>query len=282
MRGDKIIFNGELYNLTGCANGSGHNDQGNIVTNKHGDNSNGFDFDRLLSGNYVYQAIHVSDYRALNIDDHLRIAAQAFKVMYGRELEIDAVSVQEAIERLFKANLYRELSYEVRLYIFEDDYALSCIRQLLYHGYTLWHSRPTAIIVPYENPLSGYPNASSLISATFAAGFAKRSGEDAIAITENYDHVLVGVGDNPLFAVKDEQLLTTPIKYGATHSVERFRTIKAAHKAGLRVIERPLLHNEIATYDELFTVDVQGVISVFSCEQTTFFGLVAERVSKFY
>lgn len=256
MIGDRVIINGELHSAA------------DLCT----------DPDRLLTRNYIYQNIHVGNYQAQHLPAHIEIASHAYASLFESDFPLTEQALLSDIKQLLHANSYREMSYVVRLYLFSDSYMLSCRGQLLYRGYVMWHSRLKAITTHYENPLPGIANASSLICGEFAIEIAKRSGAE-IALTENYDHILTGAGDNPLFAVRDGVVSTTPLKYGAIDSVERRMGIQTAMAAGYKIEQQPLTSNNLESYDELFFIDQQGIVPLHSCNGVLFLNVAADQIA---
>ncbi|MSQ93266.1 MAG: aminotransferase IV [Gemmataceae bacterium] len=68
------------------------------------------------------------------------------------------------------------------------------------------------------------------------------------------DGTLTEASHSSFFAVKNKALHTTPLKANVLPSITRAYTLKLAKQAGIEVVERNLMRNELDTADELFLV----------------------------
>jgi D-alanine transaminase len=68
------------------------------------------------------------------------------------------------------------------------------------------------------------------------------------------DGTLTEASHSSLFAVKNNQLHTTPLKANVLPSITRGYTLKLARQAGIEFVERNLQRNELDEADELFLV----------------------------
>lgn len=248
MKGDLISINGEIT-TAGKAE---------------------FDPVAVLGANFIYQRIHTLAHVPLQCVAHTEIAEMSYKALYGTPTGISAGVLEKEIKDILTANRYSIASNQVILYLFPPaadappTRVLCCEKPLLYKGYAMQHTGLTAVVTPYEYPFAPHKTAISLAAHTYAENYARRMGADA-AIAENYAGTLTGLGENPLFAVVRNTVLTTSIDDGAAESVERRLAITAGREASLEVVETPLKSEFINDYDELFTVTPQGIVSVRSC-----------------
>ena len=246
-----------------------------------------------LTGNYVYQHIHTLDHRPLHIRAHLDIAGKALADLYGQKLPFTQDDLLLTLARLLAANRRSRHSHTVGLYLFpyesatgdqqdRPDYLIRCHRTLLYRGYTLWHTRMSATVATDEHTPPGYPTDAALMTARFCRQNARRHGFD-LAIHENGAGIVTGMGDAPVFCVKDRTLYTTPLAAGAPDSVMRRLICAAAVRCHLEVREIAIRTEWLGDCDEIFTADTQGLISIASLAGTNskvYFSLMADYLGE--
>ena len=241
-----------------------------------------FDPDRVLSQGYLYQRIHTFEHRPLHIATHLRLIQKSYRILYGIELALDEETLRQEIALTLRENRYPEVSNLVTLYLFAPrekrpgSRMISCTETFVYPGYTLWHSRLRACTLPYDYPFPEHETALSRIAHTFAQGYALRTGCD-LALTENGSGVVTGAGENPLFAVFDNRVLTTSIENGAAESLWRHLGIRLCQEAALEVEESALTEEMLKRCDELFCMTPQGVVSLKEWNGRLGFNIVAEK-----
>ena len=241
-------------------------------------------FDRLTSSNFIYQRMHVLGRRILHAAAHAKLANTSYRSLYGTESSITEDSLKKETAALLTANRYIHGSVSVILYLLPDDNGkplriLSCEKQLLYKGYALWHKGEKAVILPYEYPFSHFKTAMSLTASTYAAQYAQTKGA-GIAIAENHSGVLYGAGDEPLFAVIGNDVMTTPIGQGACDSVERRLALAACEKAEKHVVEAPLSRELLDEYQELFIATTGGITSIKECCGNIYPNSTANKVAE--
>ena len=241
-------------------------------------------FDRLTSSNFIYQRMHTLDRRVLQAATHVQLAETTYISLYGTGSGIAEESLKEETTAILTANRYMHGSVSVILYLFPNGNGtplriLSCEKQLLYKGYALWHKGEKAIILPYEYPFPHFKTALSLTAGSYAAQYAKTKGA-GIAISENKAGVLYGAGDEPLFAVIGNDVLTTPIGQGACDSVERRLALATCEKAEKRVVEAPLTAELLDEYQELFIATNGGITSIKECNGNIYPNSTAHKVAE--
>lgn len=241
-------------------------------------------FDRLMASNFVYQRMHAIGQRVLQAPAHAALAQTAYRSLYGAGSGITENSLREETAALLAANRYMQGSVSVMLYLFPDENGkplriLSCEKQLLYKGYALWHRGEKAVILPYEYPFPHFKTALSLAAGTYAAQYAQAKGA-GIALAENHAGILYGAGDEPLFAVIGNNVLTTPVGQGACDSVERRLALAACVEAGKRMVEAPLTKELLDEYQELFIATTGGITSVKECGGNIYPNSTAHKVAE--
>jgi len=240
-----------------------------------------FNVNSIANRNYIYTRIHTIDRKAILLKKVLDICKWSFNMMYESSFDLDHQAVAIDIENLLIKNHYPSGSVEVILHLIPSEkdvcgsgsnerfWMLSCGRQLLYRGYTWWHTKVKAQIIQYDIPFSFHQTAASLTTHKYAEGYAQKS-DAQIVIREDKNDILISASEYPLFGVKDNTLYTTPINVGLSDSLERDLTIVCAKKLDIKISEVPLKREDIWSYEELFYVTSQGVHSISECEGTPF------------
>lgn len=247
---DKLLYNGQLTDV--C----------DVVDN----------YNALRSRNFAYQDILTVAHKAQNIALHYHFIAQGL----AHAPKFSAEDLQKGIQSLLKANRYPSGWILVRLYATSDQWVVAPLKQLLYNYPTLWHARPRAITIRYGQSFA-YHCASTLTAADGAQEMAQLSGTD-VAIREDDNGVLCGIGDMPLFCVKDGVCYTTPIYSGAMDSVLRRWAIALIEKAGVELIESNCMADDMDIC-EMFVTTPQGITSLFSINARQLYSSVATRLS---
>lgn len=245
MKNNKISCNGELINW------------GELPLN----------IDEMFSTNFLYQKIHTIEHRALHLATHIKIVRDSYKKLYDRDIELSEEPLSSEIERLLDKNRYHVGSVQVVLYLLppadggEPTRILSCEKQLLYMGYTLWHSAMKAVVQSYNVSLPQHQTAASLSAHTYNRRHATLQGAD-VGITANSDGEITSVGEFPIFAVDDKTIYTPSLEDGAADCVERRMGLKAALVTDRKVVEQPILLEQLREFDEMFFITTQGVYSI--------------------
>lgn len=267
MRGDAISVNGELIRQSDQLS----------------------DIDTLLTSNFIYTRIHTIDYKGLFLNEAIEICEWSYRMMYGSGFGLNVERVKADIKTLLVDNRYPMGSATIMLYLFPDSvdahtqiasnrsYMLSCREQLLYVGYTNWHSGLIANILPYDVPFAYHQTSASLTAHKYAEDYVRRSGAH-IALRESSDNVIVSASEYPLFGVVGREIRTAPLSAGVSDSIERLITINAAHNLGLDIVEYPSTKGEILKYDEMFYVTPQGVSSVVECEGNVYPNIIGRKI----
>ena len=249
------------------------------------------DIDLLLGSNFIYARINATDYMGLFLPEVVEICEWSYRVMYGEDFGLDVVSIRRDIGNLLIENSYPMGGSVVMLYLFpsavdantlkpiEKSYILSCREQLLYSGYTNWHSGVVAEILPYDIPFAYHQTSASLAAHRYAEDYVRRRGAH-IALCENSAGVVVSASEYPLFGVEGREVRIAPLSCGVPDSIERVIAIKAAHHLGLNIVEYPHSSDEFAKYDEMFYVTPQGVISIVECRGGVHPNIIGRKIGE--
>ncbi|MDR2894192.1 MAG: aminotransferase class IV [Alistipes sp.] len=243
------------------------------------------------SSHFVYQRVHTLGGKALHLGTHLEIAARAFEHIYGVRPAFDERSVARRITGfLHTLRTPSRTSCTVMIYldgsgrseIFSPSHPaeLEIVyeRQLLDAGYALSPLRPKAVSYEYSIPFGAYPTGFQLSSRTLFDTLAFRHHGATRSVRRRGDS-LVSCGDATIFALRGKTLLTPSTGEGAMETVERGLVMEAAPRARLTVVEEPIRHSELKSFDELFFADAAGITSLSECDGAKFMSLVAPRLA---
>ncbi len=243
----------------------------------------------------------------MHLEAHIDIAREAFFSMYGIDPGCDARIISKEIATAAAESGYPAGARLLAIveYSLEPDegatdgYSAFCSAdiggQLLYNGYTLWHKRPKAAVMPYTSFLENVPCTTSAICSAYALRHAVREGCDAAihsttgALTGLAWQVRCekpygaasewGVGEYPLFFVRGRETATPSPQSGAQKSVPAMLGRAALEAIGKNVAIRRVEEHEAATADEIFAVTPQGVVSLKSCDGKLLPCVTAEKVA---
>lgn len=222
----------------------------------------------LLGCNWVYTTINTFAHKPLHLQQKLHYALESYRSLYGPRPTIECKELEREIGQLLYFGLYPEGGNTVTLYLIPSERGV-CRRLLIheattpYEGYGLLSVRPRGIITNYEIPFEKHQTNVSLTAARFADSYASSHGYN-IAIRANRAGTLLSSGDNPLFALRGNTLLTTPTEKGARPSAERDLMFRLAEKAGVKVIEEELTVEDAASYEELMIFTPVGIQTLYS------------------
>lgn len=240
MSGDKICLNGKIVEAN------------ELLT----------DINLLLSSNYIYQDILTIGYESYLLSHHIDIVKS---FIYTSEYQLN-----QAISATLKENNYPATRTVVRLYLFGSDWVIVPLKQLLYNHFTLWHTRVRATTIEYELS-SPNPCGSTLMAHDNAQQIALGAGFD-VAIRE-YNESLFGVGQYPLFCVKDRVCYTQPLHLGAENNVMRKWAEELIIKSELSMKEEHIDVKE--EFSEMFFATPQGITSIRSLDHRPLYSSVA-------
>ncbi len=222
----------------------------------------------LFGNNWIYTTINTFAHKPLHLSLKLRHALDSFRTLYGSRPAIDTAILCKEIGDLLYYGLYPEGGNTVNLYLIprkDGDSHRVLIHEATtpYDGYGLLSVRPRAIIANYEVPFEKHQTNVSMTAARFADNYAALHNYDT-ALRANRAGVLISSGDNPLFALRGNTLLTTPIGKGARDSAEREMMFRLAQLAGLTIVEEELMVEDAATYEEMIVFTPVGLQSIYS------------------
>lgn len=222
----------------------------------------------LFGHNWVYTTINTFAHKPLHLSLKLRHILDSYQALFGSRPQIEVAELEQEIRNLLYFGLLPEGGNTVNLYLLPTPNQ-GCRRVLIhesttpYDGYGLLSVRPRGIIANYEIPYEKHQTNVSLTAARFADNYAASHGYN-VAIRANRAGTLLSSGDNPLFALRGNTLLTTPIDKGARGSAERELMFRLAKIAGVEIVEEELGVDDATTYEELLVMTPVGLQSVLS------------------
>ena len=236
----------------------------------------------LLGRNCIYTTINTFAHKPLHLPLKLRYAAESHKALFGTKPALDAAHIAKQINDLLYYGLYPEWGNTVDLYLIprEDGSAqtLLCHRSTTpYEGYSLLSIRPQAAVTNYEIPFEKHHTTISLAAARFADYFARRSGA-GIGLRGNRAGVLLSTGDNPIYALRGDTLITTPIEKGARPSAERELMNSLCQMAGVKLIEQEIPTEQLGQMEEVFAFTPIGIQMIGSAGEVKFHSIVAHTL----
>lgn len=239
---------------------------------------------QLLGCNWIYATINTLMHKPLHLHSKLHYVLDSYKTLYGTMPKIEAKELEREIRDLLYFGLYPEGGNTVTLYLIPTENG-GCRRLLLhematpYDGYGLLTVRPKAIIANYEIPFGKHQTNVSMTAAKFADSYACSRGYD-VALRADRNGTLHSSGDNPLYALRGNTLLTTPADKGARPSVERELMARIAEMAGVKIVEEELRVEDVANYEELLVFTPVGIQSIYSLGDMRLGNIYANLLSK--
>ncbi len=229
----------------------------------------------LPEGVYLYQRLRAIDCRPLHTKAYITLLLKAARRLYGRTADLSAGRIADGIGALLRANGYPAGGATVTLRLYADGtQVLTADGVSLYREYALRSLRPAAAVVPCDGYCPEWPTSARRETARWAQQEAERLGARC-AILCDRDGVVRRVDDAPLFAVHDNVIYASP----DVPDVERMLVVEAALRAGIPLVEQPVGGERLASFDELFAFDCEGVRSIASCGGAPYLSLMAERIA---
>ena len=201
----------------------------------------------LFGHNWVYTTINTSAHKPLHLSLKLRYALDSYHKLFGSRPQIEVAELEREVRNLLYYGLYPECGNTVNLYLIPTGDG-GCRRLLIHEATT-----------PYEKHQTNV----SMTAARFADNYAAAYNYDS-ALRANRAGTLISSGDNPLFALRGNTLLTTPIDKGARGSAERELMFRLAELCGVAVVEEELKVEDATTYEELIVFTPVGLQSIYS------------------
>lgn len=227
-------------------------------------------------GIYLYRRMRAVDRKPLHAEAHAALLRDASRALFGTAPTLSAGRIADEAGALLRANGYPAVggaTLTLRLYA-DGTRTIAADGVSLYREYALRSLRPAAAVVVCEACRSEWPTSARREAARWARQEAVRRGAQCALLCDG-GGIVRRADDAPLFAVRDDTLLTSP----APPEVERQLVVEAARRAGIRFVEEPIGVRSVESFDELFFFDCEGVCSIAACGDALYLSLKAGRIA---
>lgn len=230
------------------------------------------------AGPYVFQNVHTLGYRCRNMRRHIEILDSAARRLFGVKHGLTTRDAEQHATRLLEAcGMSRNVTVRIMLKVYPTGLTvMECDEASIYSGYVLRSLRPEAVCMAITPPMPEYPTSAMEQTRAMTDAIARTRGFHTAILTDAGGNV-VSECTQPLFTVHGYMLTTPPIPAG---SAELEAAEAAAHKAELTVQKRPLTLGDLASADEVFTVNFQGVTSISRIDSKPYMSIIAGRIAE--
>ncbi|MDE6778493.1 MAG: aminotransferase class IV [Alistipes sp.] len=227
---------------------------------------------------YVYQRLHVSDGRPLDVAAHVDAAARAARGIFGVDFGADACRTDALCREMLRRNRYPAgVSSCIDLRVYASGEARWSAGEIFVgRGLVLRALRPEALVVSYGLPFGEAPTSAREAACRLAAAAARRLGCGSVVRCDEHGTALTA-DDAPLFVVRGERVYTSP----TVGSVERDRAMRAVRASGLPLREVPVLREHLKVVDEAFYCDCRGITSLAGCDGVPYMDIMTRRVARY-
>lgn len=231
-----------------------------------------------MEGAYVYQHIHTLDYAPYNLLQHIKIIDQASQALFELPIGYGEEEIRGQITMLLsKARLSRKVSICVTIKQYaSEDVTIEYDSPSIYSGYVMRSLHPEATCLRMQIPLDGYPTSAAVAANEMAEAIARGRGYHT-AIIVDADDVIRCVTSHPVALVREKTLFISDL---TTPSVERHILEQATRKAGYKVEYRTLKRADLATADEVLTMNWQGITTMQTVNGKPYMAIIAENIAK--
>ncbi len=228
-----------------------------------------------MTPNSLYQIVHTLGGRIFHLEEHLKILFEAYYQLFNGYARLSVPEVESQIrEAIIRSRPPKDLSFFVTLSLSaQGSLTISNTQRSLYEGYTLRCVMPRAAMVAFDMPHIYLPTTLRSSLTEFVNSESRRNKGD-IALRSHLGEVDLANGAQ-LFGVLQEEIITAK----ESHSVEHKAAKDAAQSLGIKLIERPILCDELQQLEELFYVDHQGVTAIKSCNSRYYMSITAATLA---
>lgn len=225
---------------------------------------------------YLYQTVHILDGQCRCLPEHLDVLDRWARAIFGCRAPHDAAQVcATAVALAGQHAPGSDRSKFIRLVLTASGGLRTEFAGVsLYRGYDLRSLMPEAVTLQYDLPLYDAPTSAREAAVELARQLARKTGA-TVAVRCDRDGVVHAADEAALFAVRGKTVCVSPGEPG----VERALAVRAIRAAGLELVERPVLRDELPRMDELFFVDHRGVTALSRCDGHPYMALLAERIA---
>lgn len=213
----------------------------------------------------LYQMVHCLDGRPRLVAEHAAALDRASRRLFNRSYlpDVTALTAEIAACVVALGNRSEKVSRFVRMELTDEGrLSLSDGGLSLYRGYAVRALSPVVRTLRYDLLLDEWTTTAAEATVELARSYIRQRGaDDALRCDEQ--GVCQAVGDGQLFAMCEGLLCCS--EWPQTPHAALF--VQAAECDGLRLHIRPIRRNELARYDELFTVDHWGITRLAECDR---------------
>jgi branched-subunit amino acid aminotransferase/4-amino-4-deoxychorismate lyase len=228
-----------------------------------------------LTHPFVLQRIHTLGYKAFNVAQHIDVMRRASIELFGFASLCRAEDAERIIEQLTKLsrispilscsvamrlNSVGELSFEVE----PSSY---------YSGVSLSVKRPKGVFFTVPQPTDISQNSVTVALDAMYDARVQDGGDMAILIDSHGE--VISRPWLPIFTVF-HNVVYTPMEHD---SVEFCIVRDALQRAGIELVVRPIPTEALLRMDEVFVVDVMGLTSFASVEESRLLSVVAMHIA---
>ena len=227
---------------------------------------------------YVFQNVHTLGGECRRMRRHVEVLASAAEQLFGVDLDLDAREAERAARRLAEAcRLTRNVTVRLIMKVYPSgDVAMEYDEPSIYRGYVLHSLRPEAVCVNMAPPLWQFPTSVAAETRALADATARARGFHTALLTDAAGN-LVSESAQPIFVVRGYTLFTPPATFP---SAEREAAERAARAASFEVVRRQLTRDDLASADEVLTVNYQGVASISRIGRKPYMSIIAEKLAE--
>lgn len=229
--------------------------------------------DPCLGMPFVYQTVRCSGLRPLYLEEHLVLLRQTVMQVFGEDTDFTPLECREAISLVLRINNYPAHSCNtvmVRAYA-HGNWTVEATGTLLYDRLGIRALHPEGKQLLSQPVLAGLATSSALASHEMSRTWAQCHHYGVALETDSEGNILAVDGGQSI-GVKDGALIIPHPVY----SVEMTLLMKAAHKAGRRIIcHEPLRMDSLEELRELWGIDHRGIIAVQSVGEKFFTDITA-------
>lgn len=227
---------------------------------------------------YVYQRLHVSAGRPLDLAAHVEVAAADAREIFGVDFRADACRADALCREMLRRSRYPSgvsSCIDLRVYA-SGESRWSAGEIFVGRGLVLRALRPEAVSMCYGLPLGEAPTSAREAACRLADAAARRAGYGAVVRCDEQGTVLTA-DDAPLLVIRGERVYTSP----ARRSVERDRAMRAVRAAGLELREVTVRREHLKVIDEAFCCDCRGITSLAGCDGVPYMDIMTRRIARY-
>ncbi len=228
-----------------------------------------------MKGVGIYQIVHTLAGRIMHLDKHLKIIFDSYYELFNSGITLKKSEIESHIKQLLKSErVSQSASVMVRITATaKGEIELSIEERSIYSGYTLRCISPKAALVEYDIPYIALSTTAREEMTALANISAER--KSAHIALRSHDGVVDIANCAQLFAVKGLEIYTSPQSFSIEHSI----AMSCAKELTIKFVAREIMVDELATLDELFYADHNGITAIAELNRHRYMSIVAEEIA---